>query len=287
VIDTLYQIIETLLPFEWLQYNFMKNAFIALLLAAPLFGALGSMVVSNKMAFFSDALGHGAFTGIAIGALSGLIVKPMLAAVLFSIVFAIVITLVKRRSRSSSDTVIGVFTSTAAAIGIALLSVNGGIARYSNALTGDILSVAPQQLGYLAIVFLIIAVVWCFCFNAFFLTWIDSSLARSRGMHTMTLELVFTIMLAALVSISITWIGLLLINSFLVLPAATARLMARNLRQYHLLAIVIAVVCSFTGLGLSYLLGIATGAAIVILCALCYFIALIIRGMAFKPHGNL
>ena len=92
MLESLYRFIDVMLPFQWINYDFMKNALIAVLLVTPLFGILGTMVVNNKMAFFADSLGHGAFTGIAIGILIGGI-SPTWGATIFSILFAIAITL--------------------------------------------------------------------------------------------------------------------------------------------------------------------------------------------------
>ena len=98
-----------------MEYAFMKNALLAILLMTPLFGLLSTMVVSSRMAFFSDSLGHGAFTGIAIGAIAGMF-SPITSLVLFSVVFALLITYIKHRTAASADTVIGVFSSTAIAV---------------------------------------------------------------------------------------------------------------------------------------------------------------------------
>ena len=117
--DTLYNAIDLILPFQWLSHTFMKNAFIAIIIITPLFGLLSTMVVSNKMSFFADSLGHGAFTGIAVGILLGGI-DPMWGATLFSICFAIAITIIKNKGTSSTDTIIGVFSSTSIAFGIAI-----------------------------------------------------------------------------------------------------------------------------------------------------------------------
>ena len=70
--DTLYELMEKLLPFSWVEYNFMKNALLAIIIITPLFGILGTMVINNRMAFFSDALGHSALTGIAAGMIFGI-----------------------------------------------------------------------------------------------------------------------------------------------------------------------------------------------------------------------
>ena len=108
--ELIYDGLDMLLPFAWMEYTFMKHALLAILLMTPLFGLLSTMVVSSRMAFFSDSLGHGAFTGIAIGAIVGSI-APLTSLILFSIVFALLITYIKHKTAASADTVIGVFSS--------------------------------------------------------------------------------------------------------------------------------------------------------------------------------
>ena len=131
------------LPFEWAAPDtmlFMKNALLAVLVVTPLFGLLSTMVVESRMAFFSDALGHSAFTGMAIGALCGL-AQPVGAAVLFSVVIALLFTLVRQKTHMASDTAISVFSSAAVALGIFLSTLGGqSLTKFNNLLIGDILS---------------------------------------------------------------------------------------------------------------------------------------------------
>ena len=112
-------------PFEMLHWDFMKNALLALLIMAPLFGLLSTMIVTGRMSFFSDALGHSAFTGIAIGAICGL-AAPTAAAVAFSVFFALLFSFVRSRSNQAADTLIGVFSSSAVALGIFVATMGGG-----------------------------------------------------------------------------------------------------------------------------------------------------------------
>ena len=153
---SLWYSLTEFLPFEWAQMTFMKNALLAILVVSPLFGLLSTMVVQSRMAFFSDALGHSAFTGIAIGVLCGL-QEPMWAAVGFALVFSLLFTYVRRRTDLTGDTVIGVFSSTAVALGIFIATRNGGsFTKFNALLIGDILSVKPEQalllLGILGII---------------------------------------------------------------------------------------------------------------------------------------
>ena len=137
------------LPLELLHWDFMKNAMLAILLIAPLFGLMSTMIVTGKMSFFSDALGHSAFTGIAIGAICG-IAAPTLAAVIFSVGFALLFSYVRSRSNQAADTLIGVFSSSAVALGIFVATMGGGsFTKYNKYLIGDILSVTPAEIGML------------------------------------------------------------------------------------------------------------------------------------------
>ena len=178
-----YQIVS-ILPFEWAGPDglvFMKNALLAVLVISPLFGLLSTMVVTNRMSFFSDALGHSAFTGMAIGAIFGF-VDPMWCAVVFAIAFSLLFTLVRHRTHMASDTVIGVFSSTAVALGIFLATLVGrSFTRFNNLLIGDILSVEPGKIGLLALILLLVIALWLASFNQLMLSSIHPALADRRG----------------------------------------------------------------------------------------------------------
>ena len=120
-----------------LEYGFMKNALLAILVITPLFGLLGTMIVSRKMAFFSDALGHSALTGIAVGVVFGC-ADTNLSMLLFAVVFAFMLNYISSRGDASADTVISVFSSCSVAIGLAILSKGGNFSKYSSILVGDI-----------------------------------------------------------------------------------------------------------------------------------------------------
>ncbi len=274
--EIVYSVIDRLLPFAWADPIFMKNAFLAVLLLMPLFGLLGTMVVSNKMAFFSDSLGHGAFTGIAIGALAGNI-EPRYALVAFSIVFALFITYIKNRSRASTDTIIGVFSSTAIAIGLVIMSHSGGFHKFSSYLIGDLLSITEAEIATLFVVCAIVFTLWASIFNRLFVSSLHPSLAASRGIHTMQLEMAFASALAVVVAISIQWVGLLIINSMLVLPAAAARNVTNNSREYHFFSVCFALLSGIGGLVGAYYVDTAAGASIVLVSAALFFLTLSLK----------
>lgn len=268
--------ITDLLPFAWLQYMFMKNALLAILLVTPIFGIMGTMVVNNRMAFFAESLGHSALTGIAIGVILG-INNPIWSMIGFALLFSTGILMVKNGNKTSTDTVIGVFASVAVALGIVILSRGGGFNKYSAYLIGDLLSITPVEVGMLGLVLIAVIVIWYFSFNKLLLVSINESLAKSRGIKIRFMEIIFTVLVALVVTISIQWIGLLIINSLLILPAAGARNIAGNAKQYHFYSVMIALFSGIAGLILSYYWGTATGATIILVSAIFFLITFFFR----------
>ena len=273
--EVIYNILETLLPFDFITYDFMKNALIAIILLSPLFAILGTMIVNNKMAFFSDALGHSALTGIAIGMLFG--ISNNIAMIVFAIIFSILLNLVKHKTAYGADTIISVFSSIAIALGLAILAGVGNFNKYSSYLIGDILGISQEEIIYLAIAFVVILLVWIFLFNKIHTISINTSIAKSKGINVLLIDNIFVISIAIIVMLSIKWIGILLINSLLILPAASSRNIAKNMRQYHLFAIIISLVSGIAGILISYYINVPTGPAIVILSGVFYFITFILK----------
>ena len=259
-----------LIPLDMLRWDFMKNALAAVLIMAPLFGILSTMIVTGKMSFFSDALGHSAFTGIAIGCICGA-AAPTWVAVIFSLVFALLFSYVRSRSNHAADTLIGVFSSTAVALGIFIATLGGGsFTKYNKFLIGDILSVTPGEIGILALVLVGVVVFWVLYANRLTLTSIYPQLASSRGISVGLSQTVFTAAIAVVVTLSISSVGLLILNSLLVLPAASSRNVAKNLRQYHLFSVLFALFAGISGLTVSYYWGSSAGAAISLILALIF-----------------
>lgn len=266
-----------LLPFEMLQWNFMKNALLAILFIAPLFGLMSTMIVTGKMSFFSDALGHSAFTGIAIGSIFG-ITAPTWAAILFSVVFALLFSYVRSRSNQAADTLIGVFSSTAVALGIFVATLNGGsFTKYNKYLIGDILSITPGELGLLALILLAVVGFWFLAGNRLTLIAIHPQLASSRGIRIGLANALFTVAIAVVVTLTISSVGLLILNSLLVLPGASARNISRNLKQYHAFSIIFALLSGLSGLIASYYLGCSASAAISLSLAAIFLVTFCLR----------
>lgn len=271
-----YDILEKLLPFQFIQYDFMKNALIAIVIITPLFGILGTMIVNNRMAFFSDALGHSAFTGIALGIILGLS-DTNLSMIIFAVLFALVLNWIKRRNTVSTDTIISVFSSLGTAVGLVILSRNGDFSQYSSLLVGDVLSITPKEIAMLFAVFWVTVIFWCLCFNRLHGMSVNETLAKSKGIPTQVLDHCFVVIIALIIMISIKWVGILIINALLILPAASSRNLASNMREYHGFSVIISLFSGILGLLLSYYNNTATGPAIVIAASLVFFLTLIVK----------
>ena len=264
------------LPFQMLRWDFMRNAVLATLLMAPLFGLTSTMIVTGRMSFFSDALGHSAFTGIAIGCICGL--APTGVAVAFSVLFALLFSYVRSRSNQTADTLIGVFSSTAVAIGIFVATLGGGsFTKYNSYLIGDILSVTASEIGLLSLTLSGVILFWLIAGNRLVLTSVHPQLACSRGVGVQWTQTIFTVAIAVVVTMSISWVGLLMLNSLLVLPGAAARNVARNLRQYHGLSVGFALLAGIAGLMISYSFGSSSGAAISLCLATIFAVTFCFR----------
>ena len=274
--DVIYNIIETILPFSFMEYEFMKNAFLALIIIAPLFGIIGTMIVNNKMSFFSDALGHSALAGIAIGTVIG-ISNYSVSMIIFAIIFAILLNYIKNKKTASTDTIISVFSSSAVAIGLMLMSKYGGINKYSQYLVGDILSVTLEEIAMLFVILILTIIIWFRLCNKLIVASTNTALAKSKGINVTLIENIFGILIAVIVMLTIKWVGILLINALLILPAAASRNISRNMRQYTLYAILISLFSGVFGLILSFVFEIATGPTIVVISAIIFFVTFVFR----------
>lgn len=268
--EVIYSVMEQLLPFSWVEFTFMKNAFLAILLITPLFGLVGTMIVNNKMSFFSDALGHSALTGVALGVIFG-ISNHSIAMLIFSIIFALGISVIMQSETSSADTIIGVFSSAGVALGIFILSFNGGFSKYSSYLVGDILSITKKEIITLFFTLLVVLAMWIVSFNKLLLSGLNNDMALSKQINVKFYKNIFVVLIAIIVTISLKWVGMLMINSLLVLPAASARNIAKSMKQYHIMSVIFSFFSGISGLLISYYIGTSAGSTIVLISALIFF----------------
>ena len=159
------------------------------------------------MAFFSDALGHSALTGIAIGAILG-VTNPTISMIIFAIIFALLLNKIKDIKSSSRDTIISVFSSTAIAIGLVILSQNGNFSKFSNYLIGDILSIVPQEIYLILGIAIFVFIFWVLFFNKLLAISVNPVLARSKKIPVKLIENIFIVIVAVIVMVAIKWVGI-------------------------------------------------------------------------------
>jgi len=277
-----FALMERILPFQFAEPAFMKRALLALLLVAPPAAAIGVPLVQHRMAFFSDAIGHSAFTGVALGVILG--VSPSWTMAAFGALVAVGIVLVKGRTELSPDTVIGVFFSTVVALGIAVISREKGLTRNLQAfLYGDPLAVTDAELAWMAAMFALVAVYLLLLYNRILLLGIHEGFARARGVPVRAVEISFSLAVALVVTAAIRVVGILLVTALLVIPAASARNVARGAASALWGSVGIALLSGFSGIVASWYLDTATGATVVLAASACFAISALYR--AARPWG--
>lgn len=276
LLSLVYSLMDRLLPLEFAEPEFMKRALLAVLFIAPAAAAVGVPLVQFRMAFFSDAIGHSAFTGVALGVILG--IHPLLTMVAFGLFVAYSITLVKGRTGLSPDTVIGVFFSTVIALGIAVISAQKGLTRnLQEYLYGDLLAISGAEVFWMAALFLGVAVYLFFAFNRILLLGVHEGFARSLGVRGRALEISFSLVVALVVTTAIRAVGILLVTALLVVPAAAARNVAGGAAAAFWIAIAVSLASGFAGIAASYYLDTATGATIVLFAAAFFALTAVLR----------
>ena len=259
---------------DFLEYAFMRNALLAILVSSPIFALLGTMVVNKKMAFFSDAIGHSALCGIAVGVVFGFTSRSV-SMVIFAILFSVLLNFVKDRTTYGAETIISGFASVAMSLGLVLLSRGGTFNKYSSYLVGDILSITQTEIISLTVCLVLVIFFWVFSYNALSSDNLNRDLARSKGINGKLFDYIFSAFIAVVIMFSIRWIGILLINSLIILPAAASRNISRNTRAYHLWSVVFSVAAGIAGILVSYYTGAPSGPMIVLLLGGTFFVTFV------------
>lgn len=266
------------LPIDCLKHAFMQQALLGLLLLAPVSAVLGVEVIHFRMAFFSDAIGHSAFAGVAIGLL--LSWEPRLTMLAFGILVGLGIVALQRRSNISSDMAIGVVFSAVVAFGLAVVSRSHGTARsMQQFLFGDILTIGPDELVFLSALLPVVFLVQAVGFNSMLLVALNPVMARAHGVHVALWQYLFASLLAVVVIFSVWTVGVLLVTALLIVPAACARNVSRSLHGMFWWAIAISLFSAFTGLVLSAQpwMSTATGATIILVSCVLFALSTVSR----------
>jgi zinc/manganese transport system permease protein len=269
---------------DLLALPFLQRALLAGLLSGGLGGLLGSFAVLRQLSFFSDALGHSALLGIALGVSLGL--DPTLVLIPFAVLFALGVNQLARRSRLPGDALLNIIYSSSLALAVVVLSrLPGWKGGLQQLLFGDILGVTTRDLALLASLLLATGLCLLLTGRRQILLTIDESLALSRGVAAEGQRLLFVVVLAVVVALSIKAVGVLLISAFVVIPACAARLVSANFRVYMLLAALLGASCAVLGLLASAAFDLPSGPSVVIVQVLVFLLALLLAPRG-APQGS-
>ena len=259
--------------FDLLTLPFMQRALIAGLLIGFLASYYGVFVVQRGLSFLGSGLAHAAFGGVALGLL--LEAEPLWIAVPFTIVVAIGITWVKNRTELGSDTTIGIFFSVSMALGIIFLFLRK---QYSidafTYLFGSILSVTIIDIIFAASIVLVTVI-----FLPYWKRWayssFDRELAQADRIPVLLDDYILSILIAVTVVVSLKLVGIVLIAAFLVIPAASSRLLSKSFSRMTVVSVSIGMLSAIGGLWISYYLDVPSGATIILLQAFVFFLAIV------------
>lgn len=257
--------------FEPALFDLLKISLLEVLMVCLLAGVMGIFVVNFQMAFFSDAISHSAFTGVALGLIAG--VDPLLTVVAFGVIIGLFVVYFKKKTGMSYDTIIGVLFSFSVSLGIVIVSSFKGLFRnFHSFLYGDILLISSQDL---LITFLLLMVVSLFIllnFDKLTLIGIDEAYASTHVKGVTTIKYAFSLLLGLVVTLSIKTVGILLVTALLVVPAASARAISNSIIWMFFSSIILSLLSGIGGIFLSFQMNSSTGASIVIVSCLFFLL---------------
>lgn len=266
---------------ELFQFAFIQRALIVGVVIGATLALFSPLVVVRKMAFFGEGIAHASLTGIAIGLVVGW--QPVGVAIVFGAMLAIIMDLIERTTRLTSDTIIGIFFSASMAIGVILLSVSSGYQPdLLGFLFGNILAIRISELWLTGAVAVVIGLFYYFYRKQLFLRALDPDTAALTGVRTVLVETLFRVLLAILVVISVKVIGIVLVSALLVLPAATAKLMTRSLKALTIMTFVVSEIVVIGGLLLSFVLDWPSGATIIVFGTTVFLLTVLLRPLLNK-----
>ncbi|MGE8406774.1 MAG: metal ABC transporter permease [Pseudomonas sp.] len=277
---------------EALAYGFVVNALLAGLMIGPVLGGLGTLVVVKRFAFFSEAVGHAALTGVAIGILLGEpYTGPYGSLFGYCLLFGILLNFLRNRTGLSPDTLIGVFLSVSLALGASLLLMLAGkinVHILENVLFGSVLTVSGQDLVVLGIVGSLVLGLALPLYNRIMLASFNPQLAAVRGVAVKSLDYLFVVLVTLVTVAAVKVIGAILVGALLVIPAAAARLVSQSLKGFFWASVLIATFSTLIGILLPIVfdLPVPSGAAIILVAGSFFALAALARGVVPRLQGN-
>jgi zinc transport system permease protein len=266
-----------------LHYRFLQNALMAAVLASIVCGVIGVIIIEKKWVMMSGGIAHTAYGGVGLGYLCGF--EPILGALLFAVLSAFGIGLIKRRSSVRAEVITGLFWSIGMALGVLFIAAMPGYPPdLSSYLFGNILAVTRLDLVLAAILTALVLLVVVVFYQHWKLYIFDEEYAAITGLPTAILEYLLLVLVALAVVVMIRTAGIILVLALLITPAALAGLFTRNLLSRMLVASFLGILFCLAGLWISYLTNAPTGAVIVVLAAVCFFLAFGVRALIERGH---
>ncbi|SKC81185.1 metal ABC transporter permease [Maledivibacter halophilus] len=263
------------------KYAFMQNAFMAAILASIVCGIIGTIITQKKLVSMSGGIAHASFGGIGLGYLLG--IEPIIGGLLFSVLASLGISTIKRKTNTYSDTLIGIFWSFGMALGILFIALTPGYPPdMTSYLFGDILTVSSLYVKIMAVLSFIIIFSIASIFNYWRGYLFDEEFMETLGVNTLALEYILFVLISLSIVILIKVVGIILVIALLTIPPAISKLFTYNLKKMMLLSTLVGAVFSIMGLFISYQYNIPSGATIILLSVIGYFIASFISKMIDK-----
>ncbi|VWL85541.1 metal ABC transporter permease [Oceanivirga miroungae] len=278
---------SNILP-NYFKYSFVVNALISSILIGPLLGGLGTMVVIKKMAFFSEAIGHAALTGIALAVLLGESYEsPYILLYTYCLMFAILINFTRNRTKMGQDTLIGIFLSISIALGgtlIILVSDKVNAHILESVLFGSILTVSDKDIYILLISTILILLVVLYKYNHMLLSSFNKSISQIKGVNTVLIEYLFIILITIVTVSSIKIIGAALVEALFLIPAASSKNISNSLKSFVYYSIFFALLSCIIGILLPlYLdLNIPSGGSIILVSSVIFILTVIIKSINIR-----
>jgi zinc transport system permease protein len=261
---------------EILSSSFMQKAFFVGIIVSFIAGLVSVFVVLRRMSFIGAGISHAAFGGVAIGFFTG--INPIITAIFYAIAVALGIDFVSRKGKISEDASIGIFFASSMALGIVLISLSRGYnIDLFGYLFGNILAITNSEVVISVVLAVIVFTVIMLFLKEIFMTTYNEEIAQVSGVSVRSINILFLIILAVSIVISIKIVGIVLIAALLVIPGATSQLLARNLYAMITISCIVAVLSTILGLFISYEFDIAPGGSIVLTATALFLISLLVK----------
>ena len=262
-------------------YEFMQNAVIAGILASIIASIIGMVVIEKKLVMLTGGVAHTAFGGVGLGYLVGF--EPILGGGIFAVIASIVIGSLKKKNDKLTDVFIAVFWAVGMALGTVFISLSSGYAPdLSSYLFGNILTVTKLEVIILAVLAVLITAT--FIVNVKYVQGylFDEEFLQVRKVNVRLIEIITHILIALSVVVLIKITGIILVLALLAVPSATSIIISKRFVPRVIISAIIGVIYCFIGISLSYEVGLPTGATIIIVSSVIYFIVSLINKIALK-----